>query len=83
MKYVLFFLPSCLRFFRGIVGVRTLHDIENLVVEDASAQEVEDLKWYKRPLLNDQVVQLENFAPLKSKRYYIFCIPFVFSLNDC
>ena len=49
--------------------MRTISEIGDLVVEDESVREVEDLKWYKRPLMNEQVVQLENFAPLKAKRY--------------
>lgn len=52
------------------MGVRTLQELGDLVAEDdATLKEAEDLKWYKRPLLNDQVVQLENFAPLKARRY--------------
>jgi hypothetical protein len=58
--------------------VRTLHEISDLVVEDESVQEAEDLKWNKRPLMNDQVVQLENFAPLKAKRYIHFLVVFIY-----
>lgn len=57
----------------GIVGVRTLQDIGDLVVEDEGVNEAEEMKWNRRPLLGDfqNVVQLENFAPLKAKRFII------------
>lgn len=53
------------------MGVRTLQDVGDLMVQDETPAEVEDLQWYKRPLLGDpqNVVQLENFAPLKATRY--------------
>jgi hypothetical protein len=57
-----------------MVGVRTLSEISDLVVEDESVKEVEDLKWYKRTLMNDAIVHLESFAPLKAKRYHFYFI---------
>ncbi len=52
-----------------MTGVRTLREIGDLIVEDEGAAEIEDTKWYKRPLLGEQLIFLESFAPLKAKRF--------------